>query len=75
VGVEVVQFDGVLGGDVVLNVRWGLFESEGKKLLLVKRSLFKEPTGTATYEAFVAAGSRAVAALSREIAEAISSRK
>jgi len=75
VGVEVVQFDGVLGGDVVLNVRWGLFESEGKKLLLVKRSLFKDPTSTATYEAFVAAGSRAVAALSREIAEAIRSRK
>jgi len=56
-------------------VRWGLFESEGKKLLLVKRSLFKDPTSTATYEAFVAAGSRAVAALSREIAEAIRSRK
>lgn len=75
VGVEVVQFDGVLGGDVVLNVRWGLFESEGKKLLLIKRSLFKEPTGAATYEALVAAESRAVAALSREIAESIKTRK
>ena len=75
VGVEVVQFDGTLGGDVVLNVKWGLFEAEGKKLLLAKRSSFKEPTGAATYEAFVAAQSRAVAALSREIAEAIRSRK
>lgn len=75
VGVEVLQFDGSLGGDAVLNVRWGLFEAEGKKLLLAKRSLFKEHTGAATHEALVAAHSRAVAALSREIAEAIRSRK
>ncbi len=75
VGVEVVQFDGTLGGEVVLIVKWGLFEADGKKLLLAKRSSFKEPTGAATYEALVAAQSRAVAALSREIAEAIRTRK
>jgi uncharacterized protein len=75
VGVEVMQFDGTLGGDVVLIVKWGLSGEEGKKLLLVKRSSFKEPTGAATYEALVAAQSRAVAALSREIAEAIKIRK
>jgi hypothetical protein len=75
VGVEVVQFDGTLGGEVVLNVKWGLFAEEGKKLLLAKRSSFKEPTLTASYEALVAAQSRAVAALSREIALAILTRK
>ena len=75
VGVEVVQFDGTLGGDVVLIAKWGLFEQEGKKLLVGKRSSFKEPTGAATYEALVAAESRAVAALSREIADAIRNRK
>jgi uncharacterized lipoprotein YmbA len=75
VGVDVVQFDGTLGGDVVLTTKWGLITSEGGKLLLAKRSSFKEPTGAATYEALVAAHSRAVAALSREIAEAIRSRK
>ena len=73
VGVDVAQFDGTLGGDVVLSVKWGLITSEGGKLLVAKRSSFKEPTGTATYEALVAAHSRAVAALSREIAEAIRS--
>ena len=72
---EVVQFDGSLGGDVVLIAKWGVFEQEGKKLLLGKRSSYKEPTGAATYEAFVAAESRAIAALSREIAEAIKARK
>ena len=75
VGVEVVQFDGALGGDVVLIAKWGLFGEGGKKLLLAKRSSFKEPTGAATYEALVAAQSRAVAALSREVAEAIKARK
>jgi uncharacterized lipoprotein YmbA len=74
-GVEVVQFDGTLGGDVTLVVKWGLFGEGGKKLLLGKRSSFKEPTGAASYEAFVAAESRAVAALSREVAEAIKARK
>ncbi|MCX5877847.1 MAG: PqiC family protein [Deltaproteobacteria bacterium] len=75
VGVEVVQFDGSLGGDAVLIVKWGLFEADGKKLIVAKRSSFKEPTGAATYEALVAAESRAVTALSREIAEAIKTRK
>jgi len=75
VGVEVLQFDGALGGDAVLIVKWALFEAGGKKLLLAKKSSFKEPTGAASYEALVAAQSRAVAALSREIAEAIRTRK
>jgi uncharacterized protein len=75
VGLEVVQFDGTLGGDVVLIVKWGLFAEKGKKLLLAKRSSFKEPTGAATYEALVEAQSKAVAALSREIAEGIRTRK
>jgi hypothetical protein len=42
---------------------------------VAKRSSFKELTGAATYEALVAAESKAVAALSREIAEAIRTRK
>ena len=75
VGVEVLQFDGTLGGDVVLIVKWGLFGEGGKKFVMGKRSTFKEPTGSATYEALVVAESRAVAALSREVAEAIKARK
>jgi uncharacterized lipoprotein YmbA len=74
VWVEVVQFDGILGSDVTLVVKWGLLEADGRKLLSGKRSTFKERTGASTYEALVAAESRAVAALSREIAEAITSR-
>ncbi len=75
IGAEVVQFDGPIGGDVVLIVKWGLFGEGGRKLLVAKKSSFKEPTGTATHEALVAAQSRALAALSREIAETIKARK
>jgi uncharacterized lipoprotein YmbA len=60
---------------VVLIAKWGLFTQEGKNLLSAKRFSFREPTGAATYEALVAAESRAVAALSREIAEAIKTTK
>ena len=75
VGVDVVQFDGTLGGDVVLIARWGFFGQEEKALLSAKRSTFREPTGAATYEALVAANSRALAAFSREVAEAVINRK
>jgi len=73
--VEVVQFDGTLGGDAILSVKWRIIDAEGKKLLLTKSSYFREPTGEATFDALVAAQSRSVAALSREIAEAVSTRK
>jgi uncharacterized lipoprotein YmbA len=75
VGIEVVQFDGTLGGDVVLIAKWGLYAEEGKKLLLAKRSSITEPIEASSYEALVAAQSRAVAAFSREIADAIRTRK
>jgi len=43
VAVEVVQFDGTLGGDVVLIAKWGLFEADGKKLLLEKDPHSRSP--------------------------------
>lgn len=70
-GVEVLTFDGDLGGEVTLIAKWDLFQEEDKKLLLSKRSRIKEPTGGSGYDAFVAAQSRAVAALSREIASVL----
>jgi len=75
VGVEVVQFDGVLGGDVTLDVKWGLFKPGDKELIAGRKSLYKEPTGAATHEALVAAESRAVEALSRDIAKTIKDRE
>ena len=54
-----------------LIVRWSLFGGKQKKLMGVKRSSIREPTRGAGYEDLVAAQSRALATLSREIAAAI----
>lgn len=71
VEVEVIRFDGRLGGDASLMTRWSIFGEDDKKLLLTRKSSFKEATGGPGYEALVAAQSRTVEALSREIAGAI----
>jgi len=71
VEVEVIRFDGSLAGDASLLVRWTIFGEDAKKLLLTRKSSFKEATGGTGYEALVAAQSRTVEALSREIAGAI----
>jgi len=71
VWVEVTQFDANAAGDVSLVAKWSVLQPEEKKPLITKRSTFSEPAAAPGYEAMVAAGSRAVADLSREIAEAL----
>jgi uncharacterized lipoprotein YmbA len=71
VGVDVIRFDGKLGGDVVLVVNWTIREGQGKKVVRAQNSRIREPTGGQSYEAMVGGMSRALARLSREIGEAI----
>ena len=71
IGVDVIRFDGPLGGDVSLIARWAIFEGKEKKLVSVRKSTIIEPSGEKGYEAMVAADSRALEKLSREIAETI----
>ncbi len=71
VAVEVIRLDGALAGDASLLARWSIFKKQNKDLLLTKKSSFREPSGGPGYEALVAAQSRAVEALSRDIAGAI----
>jgi len=71
IGVEVIQFDGELGGNAFLVARWGIFGGKDKKMLVTKKSSFTEPTGARGYEALVAAQSRTIGDLSREMAAAI----
>ena len=68
---EVIRFDGKLGGEACLVARWSVLGEGPKKLLAVKLSSIQEPTGGSGYEDLVAAESRALAKLSREIAQAI----
>lgn len=65
--VNVMQFDGGLGGSVTLNARWFLFDAH-RKTLLAKRVQFSEPVKDSTYTALAAAQSKAIADLSRKIA-------
>jgi uncharacterized lipoprotein YmbA len=71
VAVDVLRFDGVLGQEVILGVRWALTSGDGDKILASKVSLVREATAGNDYTAFVAAQSRAVTQLGHEIAETI----
>jgi len=71
IGVDVIQFDGELGGNTSLIARWGIFSPKEKKMLLIKKSSFTEPVNEKEYEALVAAQSRALMHLSRDMAAAI----
>jgi uncharacterized protein len=68
--IDVIRFDGRLGGDVLLEARWRILGRERKELVL-RYSTLTEATGASGYPALVAAMSRSVAVLSREIADAV----
>ena len=70
--VDVIRMDGKLGESAVLDVSWTIMGGAEKKgVLVMERSSYKEPAGGQDHKDFVAAQSRNVAALSRDIAEAI----
>jgi uncharacterized lipoprotein YmbA len=71
VALEVVRCDGRLGDSATLEARWSVFDGPEKKLLTMRRSSIHEPVTGPGYPALVAAQSRAVAKLSREIAKVI----
>jgi uncharacterized lipoprotein YmbA len=70
--IDVTRFDGTPGGDVVLDARWRVLAADRQELV-VRRSVLSEATGGPGYPALVAALSRSLAALSREIASALGS--
>lgn len=74
VGVEILRFEGPLGGTVVLKARHTLYGEDGRKVVSVGESTVREAAGGPEYESLVAAMSRALATLSREIAAAVSAR-
>lgn len=69
--IEVLRLDGSLGGEVLLIARWTVFGGGTNQMLLTRKSTIKEASGSADYRSLVAAQSRAVEALSREIAIAM----
>jgi uncharacterized lipoprotein YmbA len=71
VALDVQRFDGELGGAVVLKVTWIVTGREGKAPIAVRNSMIEESVSGKDYDALVAAQSRAVAVLSREIADEV----
>ncbi len=68
--IDVNRFDGPLGGDLVLDARWRIIGPD-RKDVVERRFATREPVGAATYAAQVAAMSKALGALSREITGAL----
>ena len=71
VGIDILRLEGQLGGDVELLSRWIISSGDGKKELISKISHFLESTPIDDYEAYAEAQSRALTALSKEIAAAM----
>jgi len=70
IAVDVARFEGAVGAAVTLEARWRILGRDGKELAL-RRSTVTEVAGAQGYGAVVAAMSRALGALSRDIATAI----
>jgi len=68
---EVQQFDGRLGQYAQLAVTWTITAREAREILLVRKSLIREPVQGEDYDAFIAAKSRILATLSRQMARGI----
>lgn len=73
-GVDVLRFEGSVGGEVVLKARYSLFGPDGRKVISAGESIVREPVGGTDYGALTAAMSRALATFSREVAAAIPDR-
>jgi hypothetical protein len=71
VSVYVTRFDGMLGEKAQLRARWVILDKNRKKMLFEKHTVLSQPTGNDGMEALIAAQSRTLADLSRDIAEAI----
>ncbi len=70
VSVDILRFDGAVGGSVVLDARWRLLDGAGKELALRAVHL-QEPCAEGAYEGLVSAHNRLLASLSRDIAAEI----
>jgi uncharacterized lipoprotein YmbA len=68
---DVQQFDGRLGQYVQLDITWTITGREAREIFLVRKSLIREPVRGEDYDALVAAKSRILATLSRQIARGI----
>ncbi len=65
------RYDSQLAKAFLLDATWSIKDLKSKKLLLVRNSTIRESLASAEYEELIAAQSKALAALSQEIAKAL----
>jgi uncharacterized lipoprotein YmbA len=68
---EVQQFDGRLGQYAQLDITWTITGRDAREILFVRKSLIREPARGEGYDAFVAAKSRLLDTLSRQIVQGL----
>lgn len=68
---DVHRFDGELGSHLVLDITYTITDREGRRTLYVHKSRIEEPVPETDFGALVSAQNRAIAALSRELAQII----
>ena len=71
VRLNVKAFEGELGKEVVLDVDWVVIDQRRKDVVIMQNTLIRERVKGSDYESFVSAQSRALEALSRQIANVI----
>lgn len=71
VKMDIIRFDGKLGGDLELIVRWAILDRQGNPVHDIQTTHIREPVNGSTYADMVAAQSRALAAYSHNLAEVI----
>jgi uncharacterized lipoprotein YmbA len=69
--VDIMRFDGPAAGETSLEARWRILDALTTKELAAKTSRLTEPAGGSGYTMTVSAMSRALAALSRDIAQTL----
>ena len=69
--ININRYDSQLAKEFLLSATWSIKDLNGNKLLLIRNSITREPLASAGYEELVAAQSKALAALSQEIAAAL----
>jgi len=69
--INVNRYDSQLSKEFLIDATWSVKDLNGNKPLLIRNSIIREPLATAAYEELVAAQSKALAALSAEMAKAI----
>ena len=65
------RYDSRLGKEFLIDATWSIKDLKGKKLLVVRNSIIREPLASSTYDELIAAQSKALAALSNIMAEAM----